>query len=169
MAVRVRVATELDYPVAGEVCVSAYREDGQLAGDYEMTLRDVASRAEHGRILVAVDESDEVLGCVTFVLAGQRYAELSSPGEAEFRMLAVDPSAQGQGVGGALVQACIDTAEQQELDGLVICVRDFNVNAQRLYARYGFRRVPEKDWSPLPGVELLAMRLDLPVRHPASV
>src|SRR6185369_16456080 len=122
MAVRVRVATELDYPVAGEVCVSAYREDGQLAGDYEMTLRDVASRAEHGRILVAVDESDEVLGCVTFVLAGQR--------EAELRMLAVDPSAQGQGVGGALVQACIDTAEQQELDGLVICVRDFNVNAQ---------------------------------------
>jgi ribosomal protein S18 acetylase RimI-like enzyme len=61
------------------------------------------------------------------------------------------------------VKACIDLAEARQVSGLVICVRDFNVNAQRLYARFGFRRVPEKDWSPLPGVELLALRLDLPV------
>lgn len=163
MEVRVRAATAAEYPAAGEVCVAAYHEDGQLAGDYENTLRDVASRVRHGDVLVALDESDRIIGCVTFVLAGERYAELSDPGEAEFRMLAVDPSAQGRGVGAALVKACIDLAEARQVSGLVICVRDFNVNAQRLYARFGFRRVPEKDWSPLPGVELLALRLDLPV------
>ena len=163
MGVRVRPVTESEYPAAGEVCVAAYREDGQLAGDYGSTLADVATRVRHGDVLVALDESDRIIGCVTFVMAGERYAELSAPGEAEFRMLAVDPGAQGQGVGAALVRACIELAESRGLSGLVICVRDWNATAQRLYHRFGFRRVPEKDWSPLPDVELLAMRLDLPV------
>ena len=167
MGVRVREATISEYSTAGEVCVAAYDADGQLVGGYENTLRDVAARVQHGQVLVAVEDSGRIVGCVTFVLAGQRYAELSGPGEAEFRMLAVDPDAQGRGVGAALVQACIDIAEKKTLSGLVICVRDFNVGAQRLYERFGFRRLPGKDWSPLPGVELLAMRLDLPV--PATI
>lgn len=163
MGVLVRPATEADYTAAGEVCVAAYQADGQLAGGYENTLRDVATRSLHGQVFVAVDESDRVLGSVTFVLAGQRYAELSKPGEAEFRMLAVDPSAQGQGVGAALVQACIDTAIAKDITALVICVRDWNSGAQRLYSRFGFQRVPELDWSPLEDVRLIGMRLDLPV------
>jgi hypothetical protein len=31
-----------------------------------------------------------------------------------------------------------------------------------LYARLGFRRTPERDWSPMDGVRLLALRMDLP-------
>jgi hypothetical protein len=33
--------------------------------------------------------------------------------------------------------------------------------AHRLYERSGFRRVPERDWTPTPEVPLLAFRLDL--------
>jgi hypothetical protein len=33
--------------------------------------------------------------------------------------------------------------------------------AHRLYARLGFVRVPERDWEPVPGVQLLGFRLDL--------
>jgi hypothetical protein len=33
--------------------------------------------------------------------------------------------------------------------------------AHRLYQRLGFVRCPERDWSPLPGVELVVYRLDL--------
>jgi hypothetical protein len=32
--------------------------------------------------------------------------------------------------------------------------------AHRLYARLGFRRDPGLDWSPVPGVDLVAFRLD---------
>ncbi len=163
MTIRVRPAIAAEFASAGAVCVSAYREDGQLVGGYENTLVDVAGRAQHGDVLVAVNDADEIVGCVTFVVAGGRYAELSKPGEAEFRMLAVDPAAQGQGVGGALVRACIDLARSRDLSALVICVRDWNHSAQRLYQRFGFRRVPELDWSPLEGVLLVGMRLDLAV------
>ena len=34
-------------------------------------------------------------------------------------------------------------------------------SAQRLYERLGFERDPEHDWSPAPGIELLAFTLEL--------
>jgi hypothetical protein len=33
--------------------------------------------------------------------------------------------------------------------------------AHRLYERLGFTRLPERDWTPLPGVDLLVYSLDL--------
>jgi hypothetical protein len=35
------------------------------------------------------------------------------------------------------------------------------VAAHRVYGRLGFRRTPDRDWSPAPGIELLGFRLDL--------
>jgi len=176
MTVRIRPATEADYAVAGEICVAAYRADGQLppalppgddfpnGHDYSITLADVASRAEHGEVLVAVEPTDgAILGCVTFMTPGSLYAELSKADEAEFRMLAVAPAAQGRGVGAALVSACLERANDLGYDAVVICVRDFNVAAKRLYASFGFAAVPDRDWSPVPGVSLEALRLELPI------
>ncbi|HEX6500887.1 MAG TPA: GNAT family N-acetyltransferase [Micromonosporaceae bacterium] len=169
MAIIVRPATTEDFAVAGRICVQAYRADGQLGEHgYETELADVAGRAAHGEVLVAVDEdTGEVLGCVTFVLPGSAYAELSRDGEAEFRMLAVAPEAQGRGAGEALARACLDRAEQAGASAVVICTRDFAHTAQRLYARLGFQRLPERDWEPYPGVKLLALRRELPVRSVA--
>jgi ribosomal protein S18 acetylase RimI-like enzyme len=123
----------------------------------------VAARAVHGEVFVAVD-GDRVLGSVTFVLPGTRYSELSRPGEAEFRMLAVDPAAQGRRVGEALVRACLARAVELGCVAVVICARDFSAPAHRLYDRLGFVRTPELDWSPVAGVDLLALRLDLATR-----
>ena len=101
------------------------------------------------------------MGGVLFALPGSSYALLARPDEAEFRMLAVSPSAQGRGVGAALVGACRDLAVQVGASAIIICTRDFAHAALRLYARLGFVRMPERDWSMLPGVNLLALRLDL--------
>ncbi|MFG3418480.1 GNAT family N-acetyltransferase [Micromonospora sp. NPDC049460] len=161
----VRRAGPADFAAVARLTVAAYEADGQLKGEhgYATVLADVAARAEHGEVLVAADqETDAVLGSVTFVLPGSRYAELSGAGEAEFRMLAVDPAAQGRGVGAALVEACVSRATELGCSAVVICVRSgFAASAQRLYRRRGFVRVPELDWSPLAGVELLALRLEL--------
>ncbi|MCW3839436.1 GNAT family N-acetyltransferase [Micromonospora yasonensis] len=164
----VRRAEPADHPAVARLTVAAYEADGQLKGEngYGAVLADVATRAETGEVLVAVDEATgAVLGAVTFVLAGTPYAELSGPGEAEFRMLAVDPAAQGRGAGAVLVQACVARATELGCRAVVICVRSgMAASAHRLYARFGFVRVPEKDWSPQPGVELLGLRLELPGR-----
>lgn len=165
----VRRADPADHPAVARLTVAAYEADGQLKGEngYAVVLADVATRAETGEVLVAVDgATGEVLGAVTFVLAGTPYAELSGPGEAEFRMLAVDPAAQGRGAGAALVHACVARAAELGCSAVVICVRSgMAVAAHRLYERMGFVRVPEKDWSPLPGVDLLGLRLDLTGRN----
>ncbi|MFF0469980.1 GNAT family N-acetyltransferase [Micromonospora zamorensis] len=162
---RVRPAEPADFPAVARLTVAAYEADGQLKGEhgYGEVLADVSSRAASGEVLVAVDEvADAVLGSVTFVLPGTPFAELSGPGEAEFRMLAVDPGAQGRGVGAALAQACVARAVELGCTALVICVRaGMADSAHRLYSRLGFVRAPEKDWAPAAGVDLLGLRLAL--------
>ncbi|MEU6075540.1 N-acetyltransferase [Micromonospora sp. NPDC047074] len=161
----VRRAGPADFAAVARLTVAAYEADGQLKDEhgYAVALADVATRAEHGEVLVAVDDATgAVLGSVTFVLPGTRYAELSRPGETEFRMLAVDPAAQGRGVGAALVEACVSRAAELGCSAVVICIRDgFATAAQRLYRRRGFVRTPERDWTPVAGVDLLGLRLDL--------
>ncbi|WP_433529762.1 GNAT family N-acetyltransferase [Micromonospora sp. CA-263727] len=160
-----RSAEPADFAGVARLTVAAYEADGQLKGEngYGDVLADVAGRAAHGEILVATDPATgRLLGSVIFVLPGSRYAELCGPGEAEFRMLAVDPAAQGQGAGAALVEACVARATELGCTALLICVRDgLAASAHRLYRRRGFVRVPERDWTPIPGVDLLALRLSL--------
>jgi ribosomal protein S18 acetylase RimI-like enzyme len=160
----VRPAQPADHDAIGALSVAAYRGDGQTADGhpYEAHLSDVAARARVAEVLVAVDEpTGQVLGAVTFVLAGTPLAEVSRPGEAEFRMLAVAPGAQGRGVGEALARACVERAAAHGCTGVAICVRDFAASARRLYDRMGFERAPDRDWSPLPGVTLLGLRYPL--------
>ncbi|GAB3954283.1 GNAT family N-acetyltransferase [Micromonospora vulcania] len=161
----VRRAESADFPAVARLTVAAYEADGQLKGEhgYGAVLADVGTRAASGEVLVAVDEeTGAVLGSVTFVLPGSAYAELSGPGEAEFRMLAVDPAGQGRGVGAALARACLTRAAELGCAAMVICVRaGMAVSAHRLYERLGFVRTPEKDWSPAPGVQLLGLRREL--------
>jgi ribosomal protein S18 acetylase RimI-like enzyme len=171
MTLTVRRAEPADFAAVARFTVDAYRADGQLddGHDYGAVLADVAPRAAEGELLVAVDDATgQVLGGVTFVLPGSRYAELSRPGEAEFRMLAVDPDAQGRGVGEALVRACLARADELGCAAVVICVRSFSEPAKRLYARLGFVPTPERDVSPFPGVDLVALRLDLSGRAARS-
>jgi ribosomal protein S18 acetylase RimI-like enzyme len=161
--VTVRPAVPADYPAISRLTLAAYEADGQFegAGYYPDMLADVAGRAGAGELLVAVSPQDVVLGAVLYVGEGGPFAELSRPDEAEFRMLAVDPSAQGRGVGRALVRACVERATAAGRTAVVICVRDIAVAAQKLYETFAFRRDPDLDWSPLPGVHLWGLRLPL--------
>ncbi len=105
-----------------------------------------------------------IIGAVSLVLAGGPYAELvSDPGaEALFRMLAVDPAARGLGAGRALVQACLDRAAAAGRSSMVISTEPSMHAAHALYAALGFARVPERDWTPEPGVDLLVYARPLP-------
>jgi ribosomal protein S18 acetylase RimI-like enzyme len=108
----------------GELTVAAYRADGYLRGDddfYVTHLRAAADRARQATLVVAVDESSsQVLGTVTYCRAGTPWAEVCEPGEAEFRMLAVDPAARGRGVGRRLTEWCIDRARADGASALVL-------------------------------------------------
>src|SRR3954447_4659006 len=137
----------------GELCVRAYAPMEPESG-YEATLRDVATRHDTALVLVAVDD-DGLLGTVSFVADGGPLHEIATAEEAEFRMLAVDPSAQGRGVGEALVRDCLARARARQRRRLVASSLPRMRAAHRVYARLGFTRAPDRDWSPAPGVDLV--------------
>lgn len=76
-------------------------------------------------------------------------------------MLAVHPGARRRGVGKALVGACIERSTELGYTAVVLSSLTVQQPAHRIYGRLGFRRTPDRDWSPMPGVDLLAFRLDL--------
>jgi ribosomal protein S18 acetylase RimI-like enzyme len=165
-AIVVREARPAELSTAGDIVVRAYRALGGGGDSHEAYLehvRDAAGRARHCPVLVAVDEgTGEVLGSVTYVPGqGYAFAELAGEDEGEFRMLGVAPEAQGRGVGAALVRACIERARADGRRGIVISTSPVMHAAHRLYEHLGFRRAPERDWVPVPGVELRAYVLAL--------
>ena len=62
------------------------------------------------------------------------------PDEAWVQTMAVAPTAQGAGVGAALLQDLLDEADRRGQRTVALEVRADNEPAQRLYARHGFAR-----------------------------
>lgn len=86
-----------------------------------------------GQIYVAV-ENDVVIGTCGIAPHG--------PGEFEILKLAVAPSAQGRGIGRALVDSCVNFARAQGAARITLLSSSRLGSALRLYERVGFRRAP---------------------------
>jgi predicted N-acetyltransferase YhbS len=162
VTVTVRQARPEELTTAGEVVLQAYLADGFLTADdpYSDHLRDAPGRARDSVVLVAV-EDDEIVGSVTWCPVGSSHREIGREGEGEFRALGVLPTAQGRGIGEQLVRACLDRARQAGYHAVVLSSGDWMHAAHRVYERLGFVRIPERDWTPVPGVNLLAYRVAL--------
>ena len=160
---QIRRAEPHEYDVIGDLTLRAYVSDGlsSVESNYVHLLRDASSRAEKAELWVAVDGDARVLGTVTMSPPGSPYREISRDGEGEFRMLAVDPHTRGRGIGEALARWCIERSRDVGDQRMVLCTQKENATAIRLYARLGFVRLPERDWSPVQGVNLVAYTLDL--------
>jgi ribosomal protein S18 acetylase RimI-like enzyme len=154
-AVIVRDAMPADLPAAGALRVAAYLAGGFLHEDdpYMETLRGLGSGG-NGVVLVAED-AGQLLGTVMLAELGASSELARHPGEADIRALAVALGAQGSGVGRLLVRAVIDRAAELGVRRLLLSTKPAMRAAHRLYESEGFRRVPELDWEPAPGVRLL--------------
>jgi len=143
--VAIRSAEPTEYPLVGELLVRAYDNisDAVIDPDYNRELGDVAGRVDAALVLVALLEG-VVVGSITYVDGGP-LAELSALHEAEIRMFAVDSTVRGKGIGAALLAACVDLARRDGRERLWLSTSPWMKDAQRLYERFGFRRVPTRD------------------------
>ena len=158
----VRDALPGELAEVGEIRVAAYVADGFMSPDsgYAPTLRALGG---DGEILVAVDEGGgRMLGTVTLQFWPHGGEIGVGRDEAEIRALAVVPGEQGRGTGTALLKAVIQRAQRAGVRRLLLLTQQEMETAQRMYQRAGFLRLPDRDWSPVEGVNLLAYGLPLP-------
>ena len=165
----VREAETHEHAALGELTVAVYRQvlASELV-DYAAVLRDVPGRLAAGCDVLVAADGDRLLGGVTYVPGPGAYAQVAVAGEAELRMLVVDPVAQGRGVGAALVRACVDRARADARSALTLGTMPAMVAAQRLYLRLGFERVATRDDQVPSGLPLLCYSLDLQAAAAAS-
>lgn len=156
-----------EYERLGELTVAAYHSLPDVMPHqhvYDEQLRDVATRARTSCVLVAVDPAGDLLGGVTYVSGpDDPYSEELSPGEAGIRMLAVDPSRHGRGIGRALTEACIERAREAGRRRIVLHTGESMAAAKHLYESLGFERQTAIDFSPAPGIDLIGYAFELGV------
>ncbi len=144
----IRTAHPEEYPRVGDLTVAAYVDGGHLRAEdfYVEHLTRVSERAEHAAVLVAELEG-RVVGTATVTDHDGPFAEVSHPGELEFRMLAVAPEAQGRGVARAMVRHIVaGAAARPEIRAVALCSLKSMGAAHALYESEGFIRVPDRDF-----------------------
>ncbi|MGV9411502.1 bifunctional helix-turn-helix transcriptional regulator/GNAT family N-acetyltransferase [Nocardia sp. NPDC003693] len=93
---------------------------------------------------------------------GAVYCMQESADTARLRVLLVEPTARGLGIGGALVNACVDFATAAGYRELALWTTNAQTAARRIYDRAGFELVQE-DPQFLFGHNLLGQRLSRPL------
>jgi ribosomal protein S18 acetylase RimI-like enzyme len=159
---QIREARPDELTAVGDLRVAAYVAGGFLAADsgYAPRLRALGTDAP-ATILVAVEPGGEITGTIMLQTWPDAHELVTRPEEAEIRALAVAPGAQRGGVGRALLAELIRRAVRHGARNLLLSTLPDMRAAHRLYEQAGFRRLPERDWSPESGTELLVYALPL--------
>jgi DNA-binding MarR family transcriptional regulator/N-acetylglutamate synthase-like GNAT family acetyltransferase len=82
------------------------------------------------------EREGEIVGCVFLVRETGEIAKL--------RLLLVEPSARGLGIGSRLVEVCINFARRAGYRKITLWTNDVLNSARRIYARMGFQLVHEE-------------------------
>ena len=67
----------------------------------------------------------------------------------EIRMLSVDPTIRGKGIGKALVEHCLKVSKEEKRPKIGLHTTSFMIKAASLYESMGFERFPELDLEPM--------------------
>ncbi|MCC5949599.1 MAG: GNAT family N-acetyltransferase [Nitriliruptoraceae bacterium] len=158
----VRAARPADLPRIAALTLASYDTYGSIQGTYREALADPGRRIAGSSGLWVAELDGQVVGTVTYVRPGDAEWEGRAvpEGDAGFRVLAVDPTSEGRGVGRALVGACLARARADGAHRIVIVSMAWMHRAHGLYEGLGFARRPDLDVR-FPGGEGYVFTADL--------
>jgi ribosomal protein S18 acetylase RimI-like enzyme len=165
-AVSIREARPEELDATGDLMVAAYSQfspslPAPAWQEYEADIRDVRRRLAEATLIVAED-GGRLAGAVTFYPDATKEPHAAWPASwANFRLLAVHPTARGRGIGRLLTEECIRRARASGRAALGLHTTQLMEVARAMYERMGFVRVPEFDFSPVPQIRVMAYRLTL--------
>jgi GNAT superfamily N-acetyltransferase len=153
----VRKAIPEEFPIIGDLMVQVY---SQLEGfpkesdqpNYYKMLANVGSLAATPgtELLVAVSAEEKIAGAVVYFAdmkyygsGGMATQERNASG---FRLLAVDPTERGKGIGKLLTTACIQKARDNKSRQLIIHTTMTMQTAWKMYEQLGFKRSEDLDF-----------------------
>jgi len=121
----------------GEIYAREYQWDSSFEGLVAEIAGAFLKKFDKERERCWIAEHDgERVGCVFLVQHSKTVAKL--------RLLMIDASARGLGVGGRLVSECIASARKSGYRKLTLWTNDILKDALRIYERAGFRLVKEE-------------------------
>jgi DNA-binding MarR family transcriptional regulator/N-acetylglutamate synthase-like GNAT family acetyltransferase len=141
-----RGEVELREPRSGEYGWVVERHGALYAEEYgwDMTMEGFVARIVGDYLLTRDPEREAAwiadldgrrAGCIFCVRREDRVAQL--------RLLLVEPWARGSGIGGRLVDRCLEFARSAGYERIVLWTNDVLVDARRLYERAGFELLEE--------------------------
>ena len=153
----IRTARTSEFEEIGNLLIRVYSQlegfpnESEQPAYYSMlaNIGDFTKKPET-ELLVAVSSEDRVLGAVVYFGDMQYYGsggiatrEENSSG---FRLLAVDPSARGSGIGKSLSKECIRKAKDNKQNQLIIHSTKAMQIAWSMYENLGFTRSEDLDF-----------------------
>lgn len=127
------------------VALAAFAQFEQDFSDWPLFNANVAKMpqlAKTGEIIVAEDNG-EIIGAVAYVGPQQPKPAFFEPGWPIIRMLVVDPSARGKGIGRQLTEECLRRAERDQSPVIALHTTPIMTVALPMYLRMGFAKVRE--------------------------
>jgi GNAT superfamily N-acetyltransferase len=153
----VRTAKTCEFQKIGELMVQVY---SQLEGfpkekeqpEYYNMLSNIGelTKKPETELLVAVSQDEKIVGGVVY-FGNMKYYGSGGTATKEkkasgFRLLAVDPSTRGKGIGKLLTNECILKAKKKNKKKIVIHTTKAMQVAWKMYENLGFKRSEDLDF-----------------------
>lgn len=147
----IRNAKPTEFEEIGKLMVAVY---SQLEGfptaseqpNYYEMLANIGELTEKPdtELLIAVSADGNIMGGIVYFSDMQYYGSggiaTQEKNTSGFRLLAVNPSARGKGIGKLLIQECIEKAKAKKHSQIVIHTTMAMQTAWKMYENIGFKR-----------------------------
>lgn len=134
-----------DAEAVRRVALAAFSQFERHYSDWPLFMTHVANMPELAKTaeIIVAEDGGRIVGAVAYVGPQAPKAAFFEPAWPVIRMLVVDPSVRGKGIGRQLTEECLRRAERDQATVIALHTTPIMTVALPMYLRMGFARVRE--------------------------